>query len=74
MTKTINDEHFSELPKNVQLYVNTLRSLMGMDVLEKDLFENDIQDLWFDNIKARRGFLQFELNLFKSIHLRILYE
>lgn len=55
MTKTINDENFSDLPKNVQLYVNTLRSLMGMDILEEDLFENDIQDLWLDNIKARRG-------------------
>lgn len=50
-----NTEEFNALPKNVQLFINTLRSLQGNDALSIDTFDVKYQKLWNMNAIDRQA-------------------
>lgn len=53
--KIFSDENFNELPKNVKLFINTLRSLQGDFPLFENEFNVNYQNLWSETIKERHS-------------------
>lgn len=55
LNNTSSDESFNQLPENVKLFVNTLRSLQGKKPLENKEFDIKYQELWKNTIKDRKS-------------------
>lgn len=55
LNSKFTDETFKELPKNVKLFINTLRSLQGKNPLENKEFDVSYQQLWKNTIKDRKS-------------------